>query len=136
MKNLKFSTETILNPQNCPCPTHFQPVYSDTTPSFSALFLSMRALLRKLDAFLRSPHPFLSNSKSIQPSSLIRLNPLTKVVHSPRYFVAMAGGAADEFVKGSVFPNGLAVITLVRPNALNAMNLGTFLSTSVPFFLL
>ncbi|XP_078176946.1 3-hydroxyisobutyryl-CoA hydrolase-like protein 3, mitochondrial isoform X1 [Carex rostrata] len=83
----------------------------------------MRALLSKLDTFLRSSHPFISKSKFTQPSSLIRLSPLIKVVNSPRYFVAMAGGAADEFVKGSVFPNGLAVITLDRPKALNAMNL-------------
>jgi 3-hydroxyisobutyryl-CoA hydrolase len=93
----------------------------------------MRALLSELDVFVRrSSHTFLPKSKSIQPSSLIRLNPLIKVVNSPRYFVTMSGGAAGEFVKGNVFPNGLAVITIDRPKALNAMNLGTFLSKSLP----
>lgn len=83
----------------------------------------MRSLLRGSQIVAKLPSLFahrITESQRLNAFSF-PLFKTSKSFLSFRNFAIMA--ASDEFVKGSVHPNGVAVITLDRPKALNAMNL-------------
>ncbi|KAK9055068.1 hypothetical protein SSX86_026148 [Deinandra increscens subsp. villosa] len=79
----------------------------------------MRILIGVSQLLIRSP-PL--SSISISP----KFNCKTCLLHKSHRFTSfstMATSDAADFVKGNVFPNGVAVLTLDRPKSLNAMNL-------------
>ncbi|KAJ9688502.1 hypothetical protein PVL29_014256 [Vitis rotundifolia] len=78
----------------------------------------MRSLVGASQLLNRSSTLFLFRG----PKSHSQYLHFSKTSSSLRGLATMAA-AAEEFVKGSVHPNGVAVITLDRPKALNAMNL-------------
>ena len=85
----------------------------------------MRSLLGATQILTKSASLFFTQpTTQFQSNNLLNFS-LCKAFKSSlslRTFAIMA--SADEFVKGIVRPNGVAVITLDRSKALNAMNLG------------
>ncbi|XP_034699448.1 3-hydroxyisobutyryl-CoA hydrolase-like protein 3, mitochondrial isoform X1 [Vitis riparia] len=79
----------------------------------------MRSLVGASQLLNRSSTLFLFRG----PKSHSQYLHFGKTSSSLRGLANMAAAAAVEFVKGNVHPNGVAVITLDRPKALNAMNL-------------
>ncbi|KAL6330781.1 hypothetical protein AAG906_009209 [Vitis piasezkii] len=92
---------------------------SPLTLSCSHADKNMRSLVGASQLLNRSSTLFLFRG----PKSHSQYLHFGKTSSSLRGLATMAAAAAEEFVKGNVHPNGVAVITLDRPKALNAMNL-------------
>ncbi|XP_073110998.1 3-hydroxyisobutyryl-CoA hydrolase-like protein 3, mitochondrial isoform X4 [Elaeis guineensis] len=89
---------------------------STTMRAFFSRFAIPKPFHSPFFAILRSKSKCFSRNPNFVPIDTGR------TFGYPRAFAAMPGSAED-FVKGRVFPNGVAVITLDRPKALNSMNL-------------
>ncbi|XP_073109564.1 3-hydroxyisobutyryl-CoA hydrolase-like protein 3, mitochondrial, partial [Elaeis guineensis] len=89
---------------------------STTMRAFFSRFAIPKPFHSPFFAILRSKSKCFSRNPNFVPVDTGRTSGY------PRAFAAMPGSAED-FVKGRVFPNGVAVITLDRPKALNSMNL-------------